>query len=108
MMKQMKRAELLNRLSAGLAQILGERIDRVLIYGSYARGEAEEDSDLDILVVLQGDFDYADMIRQTSDLIAHLSLENDVVISRAFITKERLESECSPFVLNVHREGIPL
>ena len=107
-MKQKKRASLLNHLSAGLAQILGERIDRVLIYGSYARGEAQDDSDLDILIVLHGDFDYADMIRETSDLVARLSLENDVVISRAFISKDRLENERSPFTLNIQREGIPI
>jgi uncharacterized protein len=106
--KQKDRKKLLNHLSAGLGNILGERIEQVLIYGSYARGEAEDDSDLDILVVLRGDFDYADMIRQTSELVARLSLENDVVISRAFISKERLENERSPFILNIQREGIPV
>ncbi len=107
-MKQKKLAKLLNQLSAELAQILCEKLERILLYGSYARGEARHDSDLDILIVIRGDFDYADMIRHTSELIARLSLDNDVVISRTFISKERFENECSPFTLNVQREGIPI
>ena len=107
-MNERERAKLLNHLSAELARILGDKIERVLLYGSYARGDARIDSDLDVLVVVKGEFDYPALIRQTSELIARLSLENDVVISRAFISKERLENEHSPFTLNVRREGIPI
>jgi predicted nucleotidyltransferase len=102
--KQQKK--LLHLLSQEIAQQLGEKLDRVLVYGSYARGEARSDSDIDILIVVRGKFDYATLIRQTSELISRLSLENDVVISRAFISDERFKTECSPFTLNVQREGI--
>jgi predicted nucleotidyltransferase len=107
-LNEKERRKLLNQLSAELAQLLGEKLERVFLYGSYARGEARIDSDLDILIVIKGEFDYAAMIRQSSELIARLSLENDVVISRAFISKYRLENEHSPFTLNVRREGIPI
>ena len=102
--KQQKK--LLHLLSQEIAQQLGEKLDRVLVYGSYARGEARSDSDIDILIVVRGKFDYVTLIRQTSELISRLSLENDVVISRAFISDERFKTECSPFTLNVQREGI--
>jgi predicted nucleotidyltransferase len=107
-MNENQHEKLLNDLSRELAQILGEKLDQILLYGSYARGQAQSDSDLDILIIVQGEFDYAALIQQTSELIARLSLENDVVISRAFISKERFENERSPFILNVQREGTPL
>jgi len=37
-----------------------------------------------------------------------LSLEYDVVISRAFVSSERFERERSPLLLNVRREGVPI
>ena len=106
-MNQKQRAKLLKQLSTELTQLLGEELDQVLLYGSYPR-RTRPDSDLDILIVMRGEVDYAALIQHTSHLIAHLSLENDIVISRAFINKERFEKENSPFTLNVRREGVQI
>lgn len=107
-MNAKQQTELLEILAHKFAQLLGEKLNRVILYGSYARGEARPDSDLDILIVLNGQFDYAALIHQTSELVSRLSLEYDVVISRAFISKDRLETELSPFTMNVQREGVPI
>ncbi len=84
-MDSKQRAKLLNQLSTELAQILGVKLDQVLLYGSYARGKRGLTLDLDILIVMQGGVDYAALIRQTFHLIARLSLDNDIVISRALM-----------------------
>ena len=44
--------------------------------------------------------------RLSSELVASLSLENDVVISRAFAKKADYEKLQVPFLMNVRREGI--
>ena len=105
-MTQTPLSQLLATLRRELARTLGDQLQAVILYGSRARGEARADSDVDVLIVLQGDFDYGDMLKRTSPLISTLSLDNDVVISRAFITAERYQSERSPFLLNVRREGV--
>ena len=101
-----KLKEVLNKLRIGLTKILGERLDGIHLYGSQARGEANFDSDIDVLIVLRGDFDYGEMLDRTIDLVADLSLEHDVVISRAFVSKERYQYEMSPFYMNVRREAV--
>ena len=51
---------------------------------------------------------YSEMLRLSSDLAASLSLENDVVISRAFVSKDQFENRKTPFLMNVRREAVPV
>jgi predicted nucleotidyltransferase len=91
-----------------LDRVLGDQMDSLVLFGSRARGDAGPYSDIDVLVVMRGTFDYADLVRRTSAVVADLSLRHDVVISRSFVSRERFEHEHSPFLLNVHREGVAI
>jgi predicted nucleotidyltransferase len=104
--KQLKR--ILRALQKELKGTLGERVEKVILYGSQARGDARNDSDIDVLVVLKDDFKYGAMLKKTSKAVAKLSLDNDVVISRAFVTRQQYEQSQMPFLMNVRREGIAI
>jgi predicted nucleotidyltransferase len=105
-MRKPKLTTILRNLQDEFSKILGEKLDTILLFGSQARGDARVDSDIDVLVVIRGDFDYGDLIKRTSGIVSELSLQNDITISRAFISKEHFEHDQNPFLLNVRREGI--
>src|SRR6266487_4075414 len=99
---------ILTDLHHRLTELYGPRLDRLLLFGSQARGDAVEGSDVDILVVLHGEVRPGEEIRRTGGIVAELSLANDLVISCAFVSSQRFMAEKSPFLLNVRREGITL
>ncbi|MEI6209142.1 MAG: nucleotidyltransferase domain-containing protein [Desulfuromonadales bacterium] len=95
-------SELRNRLQS----LYGDRLANVILYGSQARGEATEDSDIDVMVILKGDVSPSQEIARTIDDVADISLVNDVVLSCIFMPESRYEREQSPLLMNVRREGM--
>lgn len=107
-MSDEKLALVLKELRQEFARILGEKLDQVLLFGSRARGDAKPDSDVDILLVIKGEFDYWKVLDQSLSKVTDLSLQNDLVISRVLLSKEEFEKGVSPFLLNVRREAVPI
>lgn len=100
--------KILKEYQKGLKALFGEQLVSVTLYGSVARGEDHEGSDIDLLCVLRSPFDYAEAIRKSSELTAQLSLENDVVLSRVFVSEDDLMVRDLPFFMNIRREGVPV
>jgi uncharacterized protein len=97
---------ILSELRRQFEILYGERLVRMILFGSQARGDAQPDSDIDVLVVLREPVDPGKEIARTGEVTARLSLKHNVVMSRIFISAEQFSSEQSPFLLNVRREGI--
>ncbi len=85
-----------------------ERLDRVILFGSQARGDATTSSDIDVLIVLQDPVDASAELDRTSHFIAQLCLDHNLLISRLFIPRSRFETENSPLLRNIRSDGIVL
>ena len=98
----------LDRFKQYLQAEYQERLAQVVLYGSQARQEATEESDIDVLIVLNDPVDPGIELQRTSEAVAELCLENDLLISRLFMGRSRYETEQSPLLRNIRREGIVL
>ena len=107
-MTQQQLSPILQKLQLYMKELYADRLHSLVLFGSQARGAANQDSDIDILVVLNGSVHAGKEIARTSEFIATLCLDRTVVISRAFASAVRFQQEKSPFFLNVRREGVPI
>ena len=99
---------ILTQLKLQLETYYGDHLQRLILFGSQARGDAGPDSDIDILVVLKGEVNAGEEIDKTIPIIARLSLEKDVVISCIFMDEDRFINRNGSLLRNIRKEGITL
>ena len=66
---------ILSNLRKEIAYIFGEQLEAVYLYGSQARGDAQPDSDIDVMIVLRDTFNYFEIVERVSEITSRLSLE---------------------------------
>jgi len=98
--------KLLRQLKKGLAEIYGQGLKAVYLYGSYARLSNVEGSDLDVLVILTDFQRRAAEIRRTSELVGSLSFDFEVTISPVFVRENEWRNMEFALLRNVQAEGI--
>ena len=80
-------------------------IEQVILYGSKARGDSIEESDIDILIVTE-----YPVPRETkyliSDVIYNYELKHDIIISAIIVPRADYRNKMTPFLMDVRREGI--
>jgi len=103
---QERLTSVLRDFKRGVEEIYGHRLKRIVLYGSHARGDAREDSDVDILLILGDPVNSADERAKLSELILELCLEHDVVLSVLPIGESTYATGKQPFLRNVRREGV--
>jgi len=99
--------KILRELKKGLVEIYGDQLKAVYLFGSFARGEGKlPNSDIDVMIVLKGKFKYWDVSKRSSEFVASLCLEYDVLISRKFASDSEYANSKMPLFKNVRREGV--
>lgn len=99
---------LLGDLRRRLGAHYGPRMRGCYLYGSYARGDADAESDLDILIILDEIHGYWQEVEDTSDIVSELSLAHGITISPVRLREAEWKGDDSPFVRSVRGEAVSL
>lgn len=99
--------ELLPLIKQIMQSLYGERFRQLVLYGSFARCEARDDSDIDLLCLLEGPVDSIKEISPIIDAISDIQNEYaDRVISVKAVDEAHFERGAYPLVIEAKREGI--
>ena len=92
--------------------MLGSKLSKIILYGSYARGDFRENSDVDVMILVNGMSE--DEIREAEERLCDISfdieLEKGIHISAILKDEEQFISweNTLPFYYNVRQEGVEL
>lgn len=92
-----------------LQALYGERLAKVILYGSYARGDFHEESDMDFLVVLKDEeIRMMQELDRMREAMFRISMDFGIAISNFPVTLKKLSRAETLFYQNVTQEGIIL
>ena len=94
-----RKTPILARFRTALAEMYGDRLERVVLFGSRARGDAQPDSDYDVAVFLKG-------LNAPSDRWAELHNLADLRVK--FIDETGIFFDAKPYPAGAYRERSPL
>ena len=89
--------------------VYGRNLVQVILYGSYAMGDYDSESDVDIVAIVHGERTVLqEQLKQVWDASSELELEYDTVLSPTVIPYEEFERyrEDLPYYRNIAQEGV--
>jgi predicted nucleotidyltransferase len=95
----------------GLQEILGQKLRKVILYGSYARGDFDDESDIDIVALADVNEDeYWGYWKKIGKIVNSISLKNEILTSISLINISHFFTylEAIPFYQNVMKDGLEL
>ena len=101
----MKIEKILGEFKAKIKKLYGNKLKDMVLYGSWARGEATEDSDIDLLIIFKGEIVPGIEIDKMIEIITEINLKYEVLISVYPISERDYSIVNSPLLINVKREG---
>lgn len=102
---------LMEQYVSEIKKIYGSHLQKVILYGSYARGDFKTDSDIDIMILLDiSDVDLKAYSQRLSYMTYDFNLDNDLDIKPIAKSETHFEKWMAsyPFYANIHKEGVVL
>jgi len=98
----------LDKVRTALEAIYADRLQRLVLFGSHARGEAHADSDVDLLLVLEGPVDPQEETCRTSDVVVDAAVDDGIALSLTHVSTKTWDDTSRSFVRNIRREGVEI
>jgi predicted nucleotidyltransferase len=100
--------DVIQKCEQALERHYGEQFRGLVLYGSMARHQADDSSDIDLLVLLSGSFDYFAELQRIVDVLYPVQLESNLLISAKPVAIEEFEAGRVALYRIAKREGVEM
>ena len=104
-----KIGNIIYRFAVQLRGLLGNKLSKIILYGSYARGDYQDNSDVDVMILVKVPVEEIEKIEESIfDLAFDIEMEQSIHISPIVKNEEQFEYwvDVLPFYRNVRDEGV--
>lgn len=101
----------IQRFVKAVQELLGKKLKKIILYGSYARGDFNKNSDVDIMILADLSFEEIENYRdQISDIAYDIELDTGIILSPIIKDIKTYNDRVKfvPFYKNVQKEGVVL
>lgn len=88
--------------------LYGNQLEKIILYGSRARGDFDGESDFDLLIVLRELKDFWKEFHKIEEISWEVSFQSNLVFSAIPASKKDLERSQLPIFLNIRKEGVEI
>lgn len=101
-----KTENLIKACKEKLRKEYGPRFHSLIVYGSYAKGNADKDSDIDLFILINEPFDYFKELKNIVDILYPVQLDSDFLISAKPVFADDFTAGKNYLYRTAVREGI--
>ncbi len=104
---------IINEFTKSVNNLLGKRVKKIVLYGSYARGDFNESSDIDIMILTDlTDDEISEYRKKIINIAYDIEYDNDFEFHLSPLLKNldkyNYWLEALPFYMNIEKEGVVL
>ena len=111
MCTQLQLNQITSEVKQDIQDVLGSRLHQIILYGSYARGDYDNVSDIDMMVLADvPENEMGNYRKQVNRVASKIGLNHDIMITIALKDKKFFDShrDILPFYRNVANEGVSI
>jgi predicted nucleotidyltransferase len=97
------------KFSETITELYGDKIAEMYLYGSVARGDYKDDSDIDMFITMNAEKSELNRIHmKICKIISDIDLDHNIILSCMVSTKQDFDNDIEYLYVNIKKDGVKI